>query len=32
MSTRAFGCEMYLVYTFSTQIKDEDQTQEEDEV
>ena len=32
MSTRAFGCGMYLVYTFSTQIEDQDQTQDEDEV
>ena len=32
MSTRSFDCGMYLVYTFSTQIEDQDQTQEEDEV
>ena len=32
MSTWEFDCEMYLVYTFSTQIEDQDQTQDEDEV
>jgi hypothetical protein len=32
MSTRAFGCGMYLVYTFSTQIEDQDQTQYEGKV
>ena len=32
MSTRAFDCGMYFVYTFSTQSEDQDQTQEEDKV
>ena len=32
MSTRSFDCVIYLVYTFSTQIEDQDQTQDKDKV
>jgi len=32
ISTMSFDCGIYLVYTFSTQIEDQDQTQDEDEV